>query len=649
MWRRKSTLHESFRDQVRNGHVRQPTQRGFSPEAWLKDFEQSGDTSDSAESLYASGLIVFAHLETFRRHLEDLRPLGPPGPSGARLLVGLCNWVLSRARGTLFERVTAEADVVGGFVASTAGADLGRSAERMIEGLRFPIAELARASDGRDLKWVELRSRLSGAVDVGVQYHNFESMWLDCLWGDHEVLPANGLSVFRPSDPRFQACRVIGRTRREALAVEVTAHSLKLWMDGPPVEMLKLAQRPRVTGVRRRGKRAELVVRSETPDFPPQGMILRAIATQFYDEPLLREPLPEYSDLSAYDLLDAWEVLQPLSEVLRERLPDSPTLGSANQLRQCAPTLSKRELAKGVKKALGLDAHKARAAVEALTFPNDARSDLWLFPFVEAGNEKLAVLYDVLGSPNLMRSVEHWLKTGGLDLEARGPLFEDWVRTSLRDVCVLATTEVLPRNLEFTDGKQTEEIDLLIRVGETVLVGEVKCTVSPATPITEYRYWTVLEEAAQQARRKADFIKRDLGAFSDAVGWQPTQGVWDRIRPLVVTNLPLGLGWAFQGVPIVDLMALSFFFGKGEVRREVVMDARGGLQGQSIPLQRDGEDPEDALDRFLRSPAQLDAYYDHLSVRVTRPVQFSDDLDPVCRVIAKVDFPQIIAPGFPSG
>ena len=526
---------------------------------------------------------------------------------------------------------------------NAAGFRLSTEVERIIDGMRYPLANVAKKIPPADAPaWEDMRRGMSNAVNVGVQYHNFESMWLECLWSNHEVLPLQGLNVFRPSDPAQEAQRVVGRTRREALVGEIVAHSFQIWRKGPPPEMLALARRARVSGTERRGKTTALTIGIDESVLPPQAMVLRAAATEFYDEPLLLEPLPAYSGLSASDLLNAWEVWQPLAELLRTRMPDIPRAKTKNQLRQFSPTFEKTELAQAVVTALGFDPSEASAAVAALTFPNDPRSDLWYYPFVEAGRGRVTVLLDVLESPNLLRSIEHWLGSGGLDLDERGPLFETWVRSELGFVCDLPDTQILDRTFELTEEGDYEEIDLFLKIHTTIVVGEVKCTLRPANPIAEHRYAEVLEGAAEQARRKANLIHKHRETVLKQLGWDTVKQSEIRVQPIVLTNLPNGLGRQFDGVPVVDLISFGAFLGKGTVRREVVLTDDGEKGGERTSLVAEGENLDVALERFLRDPPQLDVFYEHLAVSLSRPVSFQEGLDPVCRVTMRVAFPEVM-------
>lgn len=615
----------------------------------MSAFEQSGDHSADAKNLFASGVVLFEHLEALRSHLGDLGPYGPPGPKGARLLVGLHNWQLILAQTQLENRLLAEAKETEKLVTSAAGSSLSLAVERAVDGLRYPLSEISRRSQtttkalGED--WLRA---MSLAVEIGTQYSDFETMWLECLWGDHEILRLPNLDVFRPSDLLAEAQRVVGRTRRDALATEIAAHSWSLWAAGPPSAMASLARRPRVAGTTRSGKKTSLTVAVEEPEDPPESMVLRAIATEFYDAPLLKEPLPKFGGLTADELLDCWEVLQPLAAVLRKRMPRVDEITSPNQLRQCAPTFERKALAEALEEALDLSGKKALAAVSCFTFPNDPRQDLWFYPFVDAGQGRVAVLIDVLESPNLLRSLEHWLATGGVDLDARGRLFEQWVRSHLRRRCTLYDADISSKSLNASVSGSQEEVDCVLRVGATVLVAEIKCTVRPSTPIAEHRYAQVLGDAATQARRKAGFVQEHYQVVARELDWRPDRPEEPDVQPLVITNLPLGLGRRLEGVPVVDLTSFAAFLSRGVVRRGVVLDGGKETGGERVPLVPGGGSEDKALARFLESPPQLDAFYDHLAVHITRPTQFHKNLDAVCRVSLGVNIPQLMSQQIPG-
>jgi hypothetical protein len=64
----------------------------------------------------------------------------------------------------------------------------------------------------------------------------------------------------------------------------------------------------------------------------------------------------------------------------------------------------------------------AAQILDLLTF-SEVREELWLRPFVYVDEDEVAVLVSALSGPNLLRSIEQWMKVGGLDLDRRGPAY----------------------------------------------------------------------------------------------------------------------------------------------------------------------------------------------------------------------------------
>lgn len=63
---------------------------------------------------------------------------------------------------------------------------------------------------------------------------------------------------------------------------------------------------------------------------------------------------------------------------------------------------------------------QAAQILDLLTF-SDVREELWLRPFVYVDEDEVAIFVSTLKAPNLLRSIEQWMKIGGLDLDCMGP------------------------------------------------------------------------------------------------------------------------------------------------------------------------------------------------------------------------------------
>jgi hypothetical protein len=65
---------------------------------------------------------------------------------------------------------------------------------------------------------------------------------------------------------------------------------------------------------------------------------------------------------------------------------------------------------------------------------------------------------------------------------------------------------------------QSRDVDLLLRLGSTVFIGELKCKVFPATPKDLRWHFEAIEQAAAQARLRAELARAALGEVGGHAG-----------------------------------------------------------------------------------------------------------------------------------
>ncbi|PXA86546.1 hypothetical protein DMC47_34405 [Nostoc sp. 3335mG] len=184
----------------------------------------------------------------------------------------------------------------------------------------------------------------------------------------------------------------------------------------------------------------------------------------------------------------------------------------------------------------------------------------------------------VWGSP--LRAVERWLQAGkGTDLtkSSNGLRFErelrDKAAASLVANPILAPASSKVISVPGREG--VEEIDIVLRIGETIIVGEIKCFIGPADPIERYDYLRKLEDAAEQARRKARWLDVNRNAAAEILPAADQDEL--RFVPLVIVNQSNGASWSFDGCTVVDAKWFDMFLSSGEYHTAATI----ALDGQS--------------------------------------------------------------------
>ena len=615
----------TFVQSVRGGLIDlQPTQRKFTPAKWQAAFESSNSGDPADERLYHSGLYYHEQLQGALGSFLQLSPVGLPAQDHVRLLVAAANLVAAQDQAMLqrhLGEVAATAKSGGNFIHGAtmveAAAALAARTVQLIDGLRHILPEAAKGSGqgGSGLADDEQAlARVGAELDLGRLYDALQTGWQDCLWSDYYVAPleSDGIpaaDVMLPGNLLREQERSIAGFRRDTLLGEFGARAATGWMRLPGEFRRRFETATIVKSVKPEGHLLlpTLGARGGPLRFPPRSFVSLGLVGEPYLLPLLDEPLPDFHGLTCRQLLDTWELISTLCEVLAARLPDpfEPPVERIADLQHWAPRVSKAGLERAVAEVLDVSDNEAQIAVGAFVLPMKARTNPWTRPLIAVGGDALVPLFNPIENPNLIRSIEAWLDEGGLPLSRRGELFEAALREELKGEVELPNAEITPRSLVVRAAGAAEEIDLVIRIGCTFLIGEVKCSVYPVGPFGFYSYDRTLEGAAEQARRKALFCEENPTAFLAAVesGCDPARA---QFLPVVVSNLPLGVGRRIQGVPVTDLFILSRYLDGGQrFARNAVAGPKGIERRERVSFYSSPTEAERKVWAYLSDPPQI--------------------------------------------
>ena len=89
-----------------------------------------------------------------------------------------------------------------------------------------------------------------------------------------------------------------------------------------------------------------------------------------------------------------------------------------------------QDLSTLISSTVGINREESKSIIEFLTYCGNHEDELWIRPFYRIDDD----LYFSCGAlmfPNLLRSIEHWMKNGGIELSDKGPLFENYIKREI--------------------------------------------------------------------------------------------------------------------------------------------------------------------------------------------------------------------------
>lgn len=297
--------------------------------------------------------------------------------------------------------------------------------------------------------------------------------------------------------------------------------------------------------------------------------VRKSYAAAFLDEPLGGDPR-----LTATLLETAVCVLQDLVEL---RLPRSTDPGDIDDSDppDLALAFPRGQLTGLLQASLGIEPDVAEMCIDRLSanpFGNLTplfNIGLWHRPLVPSRDAQTIMIAAgalVWGSP--VRRVERWLQedvgTSDLSKTPAGIRYEAALRDALSEGIAgnPLLADVPPAVTSIASGQAAEEIDLLLLIGSTVVVGEVKCLVGPGEPVDRHNHVRKLEAACKQAGRKARWLRNNPGELDARLGAGAGQC---RVQPLVVINQSHGVEWEYHDTPITDARFLELFVSQSEM------------------------------------------------------------------------------------
>ncbi len=369
---------------------------------------------------------------------------------------------------------------------------------------------------------------------------------------------------------------------------------------------------------------------------PPNQFVQELMAREAYYAPLLNEPLPALNGRCVLDLLKVQFILSAIAERMMEAFPKHYEIHTPSKAAAIfCPSILRDTLVSSVAQAMGGKKELAAYLLEALTWSpmKGTPKSLWFQPLLsidtEAGPGILLALVPLV-VPNIYRNVDFWLTEFGLPLERRGQLFEQQIILEIQIAAkkggVQNSVSVTGRKkLRSQNGESEEEFDLLLLLGDLIVVGEAKCQKLPTSPVETKNYISTLETAAAQALRKANWATQNRFVISEALGTR-VEEVSGEVLPLVITNHSIGVGLAFCHVPVLDLLLLKNYLSRPYMSSGR-FTAEGLAETKGKRFYNGPREMADNFKHFALSPPPLETYlnlskasYARLPLRDDKPV-----------------------------
>jgi hypothetical protein len=406
-------------------------------------------------------------------------------------------------------------------------------------------------------------------------------LWQAVVWDGWALKRSDESLVLDPTDLELDTLWNVWNWRQEMIISQSTMlDSINMQMVGSEHQSVSPFQDPTVVGVGGHSK-SERRFRFGSVSGRERGQVWHAtedaILAESYLAPFVDAALPALDvEVSCKDMQSAWCVLRDCASILSSKCKVRE-LSDVDSLERYALMIRRSEIERAISHCAKMTPGKAKAVVDFLICDLRDTSSMftkgfWASPLIPIDSgESLLMTLAVISVGSTIRRVESWLDRGGLSdrlaTARRGLRYEAWVREELQRR--IAENPLLPNSRCAKDGtsrsnESEEQIDVLIRLGDLLLVGEVKCLLAPVEPMEHFNFLSKLNDAGEQAVRKAKWISENCGVAAEFLNLTNAEVEKLRPVPIVILNQGFGFGLLAAGARVVDFHYLRLYLTDGE-------------------------------------------------------------------------------------
>jgi len=612
-----------FFEKIKAQKLKTPTQRGFKLASWHAAWSDVGDVvTQKDKNIYKSGIIINELLLEVRSEIGKLYKRNAPKTSNKQLLqayIAISNrdrYLASKSEcvteGQNLFSVTNNNNMMGNDIT------LQEISDGAVDGVETAISVCI----GRIEKNINIAPGKAplDIVDFVIKeahlsqlFAIYESYWHAILWKGYELseLDEND-KVYSITQPVNSAeiGGLVSHMRKARLGaqsamISTSPYIMSLFNEDKYIKFDKVGKK----------KIIKSIAISKSPDIHQRYNSDWRVKA--YD---LIGDFSEESITSAFnngfsinECLNIFRLLMLLSHSADSNYPSDNSFFNIKKLSEFCPTIKKIELVKGLVNATDYSFQKVNLILGFLEYSNGSNKDLWCHPIVPISESEYGLMTSALLTPVILRVVEHWMVTLGIELQSKGDVFEGLILKELNESVagnnyITDYDKAVSKEIKLPGGK--EEVDLLLRIGNTILIGEAKSIITTDSPISEYRTIKTLEHAAKQVTRKVDFIKNNLELTFDRLGWTFKSESDYVLSGFIINSGRMHVGFEIAGIPVCDEKILNKYFNSDFVPL-ISTGADGEEHLAWFNLYDDFSSLERNIPKYIGNPPQISENKDH--------------------------------------
>lgn len=553
-----------FVQKVRGKEIAWPTQSKFDINIWIKEAKQSCE-DETDERLANTGIIVAKVLNDLRKIIDSLSP----GQFSHTELIGLCNRDffiiddISNQAQSLPNLLKSEALLKSLQQPILGSGKIGDLIDSAIDSINRVLNFSYPKKNSKNTTQARL-ANLIKLVNYATAYQTVEDCFHRSLWLDWYIIENGDGWYVSPSNLKNEKYWEASWRRYEENKNISQAQFIELWQKNSAVRILWAMQTKGVPQFELKCNKEichiNYLRHQGFPDELPDSLFYEIQSQSFYSV-LLTEPLPDLGGKTIRDLLYFLLVIREMAICIKKQFPSNTELKNIENLDSFCPVVSLKSLTDSLINATGFGKKDIDVFLNNLTWANS--KNLWFHPLVKSPSPPG---YFFVMTPILYlhteRVINYWLANFQLPIGNRGAWFEKYIEEKL-NLMQNSPTEIKiigSRKFQiFNEIPPEEEIDLLIFLNGSIILGEAKCQFLPETIMHNFNYLDTLTLASEQAKRKARWVKNNIEFIAKSLGVD-LQNFSGEVIPIVITEPSIGVGLIIDDVPVLDLLLLRNYF-----------------------------------------------------------------------------------------
>lgn len=561
-----------FFEKIKSNKVKTPTQLGFSLKSWndcWASLEGNADTSD--RELFDAGIIIFDLLDEIRKELTKLYKEHAPNITNSELLAAYIS-ISNRDRALMSQQpLSSKFSMHSSTLTNNAGAyelTLQEISDSAVDGLEKAIYFCkSRLKNSQEIikgnSPLCVMNFIFKEIRLSQLYGIYENYWHAILWNNFELIELDKNKkeylVKQPKD-KFEIGSYVSQIRKTRLDAQNA-----IIAESP--EILSHYDKDKYITVVKRGRKRDLLclsIKNANPELKATNSNWKSSYYSLIDN--FGVDVLNNQNIQGFSINEALEVFRNLillSITYTNKYPSNFDISDIKKIFQFCPKVKKLEICLAIAKSSDYKVEKVRKILSFIEYSASDKEDLWCHPIVSVSESEYALLTSSLITPVILRVVEHWLVNLNIDYQDKGFVYEKLIIDGVNEAIgnnpmIIDSNKAFSGLIKVDNGE--EEIDLILRIGNVVLIGEAKSIVTTDSPISNYRTVETLKHAAAQVKRKSHFVQNNLLGIFEKLNWKYENDTQYEFVSCILNSGRMYVGFDIDEVPVCDEKILLKYF-----------------------------------------------------------------------------------------